>query len=301
MRISRPRGHPTRRGLLLAAAVILATVVLAVGISVGRHLDGLRKPSSAEDPGAPAQNSPPASQTSLSASFDALRATLAGDVGVALVGIGTPDQPLALGGWTEGPAWSTIKVPLAIAAVRDSGATESDAAIVAAITRSDNRAAESLWAQLGDPQTAADKVGAVLRETGDPTVVQSEKVRPEFTAFGQTIWRLDDQLRFMAVAHCDPRNAPVLDLMRQVSADQRWGLGQLADAEYKGGWGPSPEGAYLVRQFGVITTNRGSTAVALAVSPASGDLADGEAALTAIANWLGAQSDQLPAGSCPGQ
>jgi hypothetical protein len=46
-----------------------------------------------------------------------------------------------------------------------------------AITESDNAAAESIWGRLGDPVTAAHKVEDVLRQTGDPTIVQSQRVR----------------------------------------------------------------------------------------------------------------------------
>ena len=49
--------------------------------------------------------------------------------------------------------------------------------MTAAITESDNAAAELIWASLGDPVTAAGKVEAVLRQTGDLTTVQSQKVR----------------------------------------------------------------------------------------------------------------------------
>ncbi|MGO9156626.1 hypothetical protein [Mycobacterium sp.] len=56
--------------------------------------------------------------------------------------------------------------------------------MTAAITESDNAAAESIWASLGDPVIAARKVEAVLRQTGDFTTVQSQKVLPEFSAFG---------------------------------------------------------------------------------------------------------------------
>ena len=85
---------------------------------------------------------------------------------------------------------------------------ELDARRRAAITESDNAAAESIWEGLGDPVTAARKVEDVLKEAGDSTTVQSQKVRPEFTAFGQTYWPLIDQARFLAFAVCDNRNAP---------------------------------------------------------------------------------------------
>jgi hypothetical protein len=48
------------------------------------------------------------------------------------------------------------------------------------------------------------------------------------------------------------------DLMGQATADQRWGLGTLPGARYKGGWGPSPDGRYLVRQIDIIDTPSGA-------------------------------------------
>ena len=44
--------------------------------------------------------------------------------------------------------------------------------MAAAITKSDNAAAESVWEQLGDPVTAEHEVEAVLRKYGDPTTVE---------------------------------------------------------------------------------------------------------------------------------
>ena len=65
-----------------------------------------------------------------------------------------------------GKAWSTIKVPLVIAAMRKQNTGPVTAPMTAAITESDNAAAESIWAGLGDPDNAATQVEAVLRETG---------------------------------------------------------------------------------------------------------------------------------------
>jgi hypothetical protein len=64
-------------------------------------------------------------------------------------------------------------------------------------------------------------------------------------------------------------------LMGNVEGDQRWGLGLLPDSRFKGGWGPSLSGDYLVRQMGLVQTSRGMTAVALAAAPASGLFDDG--------------------------
>jgi hypothetical protein len=174
--------------------------------------------------------------------------------------------------------------------------------MVTAITESDNAAAEAIWAGLGDPATAAADVGKVLHDTGDPTTVESRRLRSEYTAFGQTDWSLTNQAEFLAAAACDARNQSVLDLMGQVISDQRsWGLGPLPGAKIKGGWGPSASGRYLVRQLGVVPAGqKGLTVVALAAEPDSGSFADGIRVLTQIGDWLRARLDKLPAAKCPG-
>ena len=110
---------------------------------------------------------------------------------------------------------------------------------------------------LGDPVTAAGKVDAVLAETGDFARVQYRKVRPEFSAFGQTEWPLTEQVRFLSVAACDRRDNAVLALMGMIEQGQRWGLGTIGGTRFKGGWGPSPTGKYLLRQMGLIITPAG--------------------------------------------
>ena len=119
-------------------------------------------------------------------------------MGIAVSAVGNGPPPMTLGDWQEGPAWSTIKVPLVIAAYRQADPPQVTDSMKAAITESDNAAAESLWAQLGDPPAAAQRVQQILQETGDPTAVESRRLRPEFTAFGQTIWSLTNQVRFTA-------------------------------------------------------------------------------------------------------
>jgi hypothetical protein len=270
---------------LIAGVALLATMVLAAGVIIGGHL-GTRK------------TAPPAAAAALTGDFARLEAKLHAVVGIAVSAVGARQAPIMLGDWQSGPAWSTIKVPLIIAALREENPPIVTDAMTAAITESDNAAAESIWATLGDPVTAAHKVEAVLRETGDPTTVQSHKVRPEFSAFGQTDWSLTDQARFTSVALCDSANAPIFALMGRVEPDQRWGIGIVPDARFKGGWGPSPTGSYLVRQMGVLAAPNGRIAVALAAQPASGKFDDGTAALTKMAAWLTARFAALPAGQC---
>jgi hypothetical protein len=250
--------------------------------------------SGPELPNAPLPGAPP---PGLAASFDELTEHLSASVGMVITPVGVSEPAVRLGDWsTTGPAWSTIKVPLAIAALRQQGS--SDSLIDAAITHSDNAAAEQLWAKLGDPANAADRVEDVLSMAGDPTSVQSERIRADYSAFGQTLWPLVEQSTFLSNAVCNPGTAPIFDLMRQVTEDQRWGLGTLSGARFKGGWGPSTDGAYLVRQIGVIDTPSGRAAVAVTALPDSGTFADGTSALTAVADWLGQQAADIPGGRC---
>lgn len=233
--------------------------------------------------------------------FAELAGRLDAAIGVALLPAGAGGQPLALGAWRSGPAWSTMKVPLVLAALRAQPVGVVTADMVSAITRSDNVAAEALWNSLGPPETAGAAVEAVLRDHGDPTPVQSQRIRPEFSAFGQSDWPLVDQARFLAAAACEPRDVPVLDLMAQIAPDQRWGIGEFPNIGFKGGWGPSPADAYLVRQMALIPTPGGITAVAVAAVPASGRFDDGKAAVGQIADWLTRHAGALPARHCGSQ
>jgi len=275
-----------RRVWLIAGVAVLATVALVAGVIVGLRL-GNRK--TAPHPPAPG---------ALATDFGRLQPQLHAVAGIAVSAVGDGQTPITLGEWQTGPAWSTIKVPLIIAALREEQPPILTDAMTLAITGSDNAAAESIWASLGDPVTAAGKVDAVLRETGDPTTVQSQKVRPEFSAFGQTEWSLTDQVRFTSAAVCEKANAPVFALMGQVESDQKWGIGTLPGSRFKGGWGPSLTGTYLVRQMGVLAGPTGMIAVALAAQPASGKFDDGVAALTEMAIWLTTHLSALPAGHC---
>jgi hypothetical protein len=109
-----------------------------------------------------------------------------------------------------------------------------------AITASDNAAAERLWSALGAGASAAEASTAQLRDAGDPrTQIQAQRLRAGYTAFGQTQWALTDQVRFVGGMACVAAGQPVLELMNQVVAGQRWGLGATGKlAQFKAGWGP---------------------------------------------------------------
>ena len=304
--------------LQVVAAVLLAAAVGATFALVKARRIEATEPThvsptqiSSDDASAPTQQNPiplegqlrpPAPPTSapqfdLAASLEEVSQISSTTLGIVITPLGSGGSSVRLGDWSSvGSAWSTIKVPLAIAALRHH--TSNSDVVAAAITQSDNAAAEQLWADLGEPAAAAAYVEDVLSGTGDPTEVQSQRVRPEFSAFGQTLWPLTEQANFLSAAACDSRNTPVLDLMGRITAGQRWGLGILPGAQFKGGWGPSPGGAYLVRQFGVVDTPNGRAAIALAATPTSGSFQDGTAALTAAADWLAAHGNELPGGEC---
>ncbi len=220
----------------------------------------------------------------IEASFEQLCATVPATIGVA-VAVPGPEAVYSFGEWSAGVAWSTIKVPLAIAALRSDRA-RAEESVTQVITESDNAASETLWSRLGAPGEAARQVQAVIAETGDSaTVVESQRLRRGFTAFGQTQWTLVRQARFAAqLPHVSGADA-VIDLMHRLTARQRWGLAAKGFAA-KGGWGPGVPGGYLVRQFGIIPMESGHVGVALAADAHDGAFETGADVLGAMTDWL---------------
>lgn len=278
---------------------MLISVLLGVIACAKPAPDQHPPPPPPVSPPAPARtpDPPPAGpDTALQTGFDQLARAVPATVGIAFAAVGT-STVTTFGSWPAGVAWSTIKVPLAIAALRADPAG-ADALVVRAITQSDNDAAEQLWSQLGQPEQAARRVQAVLAEAGDTTtVVQSQRVRPPFTAFGQTQWPLDRQAQFAAQLPCLADATRVIELMHNV-VNGHWGLADYGAAT-KGGWGPGVDGRYLVRQFAVLSTPAGEVGVALAAQPDDGTFDSGVGALNRLAAWLDQHRSELPGGHCP--
>ena len=219
----------------------------------------------------------------LEASFEQLSAAVPADVGIA---IARPDRTYSLGRWSSGVAWSTIKVPLAIAALRTEDSRAVHDLVTKAITESDNPASEKLWSRLGKPADAARKVQLIISQCGDTdTEVESRRLRPSFTAFGQTQWTLQRQARFAAQLPLIPDAAAVIDLMHDLAIAQRWGLAAKGIAA-KGGWGPGVHGDYLVRQLGIVPTPSGQWGVALAAEAHDGVFETGVEAVNMLSDWL---------------
>lgn len=231
-----------------------------------------------------------------------MRRSLPGNVGVAIVPVNS-DRAIALGTVRTGRAWSTLKVPVSLAAQRKYGVAVAEREDKA-LTLSDNDAAGALWGSLGGGRVSVDAVTKVLREGHDiRTHVSSEADRPASYP-GYTQWALADQARFGAHLPCMAGSETVIRLMSAVAPNQNWGATKLgrndAVTAVKGGWGPATDTSpgYLVRQLAVITTNRGQVAVTMAALPRSGRFEDGTTMLNRVGAWLGRELPQLPTGRC---
>jgi hypothetical protein len=229
-----------------------------------------------------------------------LAAAVGPDHGIVVAGItatgddgGEPVVTVSmLGPLATGVAWSTIKVPMAMAVVEDGAGAALADDIDAALTASDNEAAMRLWQHLGGGTAAAEAVDAQLRVGGDEnTRTEPDQIHPPYSPYGQTAWALADQARFALGQRCSSAGAEVAEVMRGVIPDQRWGLGATSpDIAFKGGWGPGSEpgiaGGYLVRQIGIMTVDGRDLGVAIAARPGDGAFETGTADLTAVAAWL---------------
>lgn len=290
-----------RRPVPTALAALLGAVVLFVAGCGGEPKSSTAQTktttAAAVDPGAGAGNFSIAVPGSLAGDFAALQQGFRGSLGLAIMPV-DGEKMVTFGTWTTGPAWSTIKVPLAIAALRNNASYSTTA--TAAITASDNGAADTLWQSLGSGAAAAESVQNVLREGGDTnTTVPAVRTRADASIYGQAEWSLADQVRFAAHLPCLPQSQRVVGLMQQIVASHRWGLGAFGSAEFKGGWGPDPSGKYLVRQFGLIDSPSGRIAIAFAAQPDSGAFADGMTMLDKMATLISGHLGELAGGNCP--
>lgn len=228
--------------------------------------------------------------------FDRIAATLPAGSGLAVSPVGRVDLLRTAGDIGTDVAWSTIKVPLAIAALRVSPGLSGVAE--QAITVSDNAAAETLWSALGGEPGASAALEGVMAQAGDGfTRVPTSRLRPGFSIFGQTRWALGDQALFAAGVACMPDADAVLEMMARIDPSQQWGLGRVPGARFKGGWGPGTDGTgYLVRQFGVIDTADGRAGVAIATY--APDMGIGVTQLSEIADRVASEAGGLHGGRC---
>jgi hypothetical protein len=238
------------------------------------------------------------------ASFRRLEGTLRGAHGLAVSELGVDTDVERVGTLQSGAAWSTAKVPVAMAVVAAGGGQSEQSTLSRAIGASDNAAALQLWSGLGGGQAAAAAADQQLREAGDDhTSIEYRSLRGGgYTPFGQTSWALTDQVRFTAGLACSDAGNAILGLMNEVVAGQRWGLGAAGvPAQFKGGWGPGSQpgvsGGYLDRQMGLMMIDDKPLAVTIASRPADGSHETGTRNLTAIARWIVEHADLRKVGA----
>ena len=202
-----------------------------------------------------------------------------GRVTVAVAGAGVQ---LTAGDNRPEPAFSTMKVPLAIGALRKSPTSYLDAEI--AVTRSDNPAAHRMF-----PQVSGAELDGIIAEAGSRTTNSAGYQMA-------TLWTTSDQAAFASGLRCVNGHEPVLGMMGRVVDYQRWGLGQIPGAKFKGGWNDHENG-HLARQFGLIPGPNGDIAVAItAYSPAG--YQESFAMLNELADGVARISGTLPTSRC---
>lgn len=257
------------------------------------------------------------------ASFGQLEAGLPGPVGVAVMPLGA-GSPVVLGDDAAVPGWSTTKVPVLVALIKarlaqGSPLTAGERSLASsAIQESDNQAILDLFADLttaeGSSAAASEYMDGLLRKSGDRETQIATRPPPPgaVTPFGQTLWRPREAVKFFAALGNDcliPRSSTdyVLGLMEHITPSESWGLGQAGfpGIAFKGGWGPSPTGEYLVRQSGIVDPGSSSAiAVAIQAFPAGtgeASFAEGVTMVNRVATWLRAQlaPSARPARGCP--
>ena len=143
------------------------------------------------------------------------------------------------------PAWSTIKIPIARAAVEhcDYGADYVDELTEASIEWSDNDSARALWDCMGSDEKAGEMVREEIAKSGSQVKVEG--------AFGTTSWSFPGQARYAYYLSQQDEDDPVIMEMHHIAEDQSYGLGTLETVPFKGGWSDDEtNGSWHTRQFG---------------------------------------------------
>ncbi len=177
------------------------------------------------------------------------------------IAVSTPEGDFRAGLSGSGPAWSTMKVPIAIAALR-AGAPKY--LVDEAIVSSDNDAAYALWLHIKNTQKdPTGYIDGVLKEGDSSARWQPADIYGD-VSFGYARWLLVDQARFAAHYPCVQDHEYVFDAMDNIVSWQRYGLVSLTGAHAKGGWGYDEEsGLYTQRQFGAVDVDGALIGVAI--------------------------------------
>ncbi|WP_065422013.1 MULTISPECIES: hypothetical protein [Corynebacterium] len=278
-----------------AARVVIAGIAVASlsACTIG-DVSAPEQPTAASSPQPTLPESTPEKEPPVIEASDiheALEAIAADNPGTGIAVAGA-DTVAAAGITDPQSAWSTAKVPLAIAAER-AGVADPET-VSRAITFSDNAAADSLWEALGGGEHAAQATQEII---GTATVPATPP-RPGFSAFGQTQWPVAEQAEFVADLGCQQGTDPVLAAMGQPDPAQQYGLGTLEGSVMKGGWGPAEDGAYEARQMGLVSLGGHTVAVAIYAKAESGDYGEAQQMLTRLVKQLAAAEVEWPDAGC---
>lgn len=256
-----------RLGVSLLAALTLFTVSAC---SSDPETEKASAPATA--PSAP---NPDSVRTQLDRAVEKTTRKYHAKVGVA---ISAGNDTIAVGDKGKGPVWSTIKVPIAIAALKD-GADKS--LVDLAIKESDNDAAYSLWSQVQWHEGSADKaVEELLEDYGSRADIHD-------TAFGYSTWSLKDQAVFGAELPCIEEADYVHKVLKDIVSWQKIGLSKEERTRAKSGWGlDEDENEYTYRQFGVHEVTGKRVGVALSVVTDGEDYAKAEPAVKYLAHEM---------------
>jgi len=234
------------------------------------------------------------------ASFDRLRSSMSGRLGLAVTPLGAGRTEI-LGEDEAAHGWSTTKVPVLVALLKARGSkgltAQEQQWARAAITASDNRSILDLFGDLerieGGLGRASKYVQNVLRLSGDSDTVVPTAPPPAgaVTTFGQTEWSPANSVKFfralaLGCLLSSSETSYVLRLMESIEPSESWGLGSagFGSVAFKGGWGPE-SGGYLVRQSGIVNP-RSSSGVTVAIVAFAPSFSAGTEMLTRTASWL---------------
>ncbi|MBG6122625.1 hypothetical protein [Corynebacterium aquatimens] len=176
------------------------------------------------------------------------------------------------------PAWSTEKVPIALAAQEHCALDRAmlDQLITNAITMSDNSSTDLLYGCLGDSMTAARLVGEQVGRSGADVYMDP--------MWGVTQWPISSQAHYAYYLSTLPADNLVTDSMSKVVPQQSWGLGRIEGMHFKGGWNDSElDGGYDDRQMGFFTVAGSTYGVSIGARSEAGSMTDTVKALNKMA------------------
>jgi hypothetical protein len=221
--------------------------------------------------------------------------------GVAGVAVATRHGIVQAGDPGRWHAWSTVKVPIAVAAATAEldGEADVDALIEAAITRSENMPAAELWQLLGGGTSAARQLEELLAPYGE---IDALPLATEFspTPIGLIAWPLAGQAEFSSHLPCLTGAEAVYQAMGEIVPWQVDGLGSIEGMHFKGGWSAEEDvgsRSYTYRQLGALETQDGVIGMAVLVHPEDGEHATAVQMMDDLADGLEEmiEADLIPA------